>query len=311
MKDKVSIIGAGNVGSTLAMRVVESRLADVALIDVVGGLAEGKAMDLEDASYIIDHDCKITGGTDMSTVQGSRVVVITAGLARQPGMTRDDLLKKNAEIVKGIVVKIKQFCADCIIIVVTNPLDAMTYLAYKLSGFESNRVMGMAGILDSARLSAVINRKLSSMQNNIYSLVIGSHNDTMVPIFTKSTISGKAIPDILKKEEIDDVRRKTANRGAEIVKCLQKGSAYYAPSAGGFAMIKSILKNEKRLIPASAYLSGQYGIDGLCIGVPVILGQNGIEKVAEIDLTAEERQALSLSAKDARETVDKIKNYIT
>jgi len=312
MKDKVTIIGAGNVGSTLAMRLAEADVADVMLVDVVPGLAKAKALDLEDASYIIGHECKISGCDDFEAMRDSKIIVVTAGFPRLPSMTRDDLLKKNAEVVKDVVLKIKKLAPNAIVIMVTNPLDAMTYLAYKLSGFNAGRVMGLSGVLDSARLAAVIHKKARlKNKKDVQGLIIGAHNDTMAVVFSKTYANGAPLASVFNESDLDEIRKLTADRGAQIVALLQKGSAYYAPSAGCFAMARTILKNEQKTLVVSAYLSGQYAIKDMCIGVPALLGAGGIEKIIEIDLSKKEKDAFLSSAESVRQGIEKMQPYLT
>lgn len=293
---KVSIIGAGNVGATLAKRIVESDLADVVLLDVVKGIAEGKSLDLLHAAPILNHKCRIIGTDDYSRTKGSELVVITAGLARKPGMSREELAAKNGEIVKDIVNKIKATSPDSVIIIVTNPLDLMTYIAYKESAFGSKRVMGMAGVLDSSRFAHFIADELKVPASSVETMVLGTHGDTMVPLLSRTKISGKPLFKLLSLEKINELVNKTKNAGAEIVSLLGSGSAYYAPSAACFLMAKCILKDEKKLLAVSAYLNGEYGIKDMCLGAPVKLGRSGIEKIAELEITEEEKSALRKSA---------------
>jgi len=300
---KISIIGAGNVGSTVAMRIAESNLADVLLLDVVEGLSSGKAMDLTDASPIANHECHIQGAKGYEDLKGSQVVVITAGFPRQPGMSREELLAKNSSIVKGAAKGIKGNCPDAIIIVVTNPLDAMTYIALKESGFKRNKVMGMAGELDSSRFVALIAQVSGAKRSKIQTVVIGSHGDTMVPILSKTTIDEKQIADVLSKDKIDEVVKRTKHRGAEIVGALKKGSAYYAPSAACFSMVQAILNNSKKRSCVSCYLEGEYGLEDICIGVPVKLGKNGIEEIIKLELSDEENESFKRSAKAIGKTI--------
>lgn len=293
---KVSIIGAGNVGATLAKRVVESGLADVVLLDIVKGLAEGKACDLLHAAPIIRHGKTICGTDDYSFTKDSDIVVITAGLARKPGMSREDLIGKNAGIVKEITEKTAALSPKSIILMVTNPLDIMTYAAYKTSGFSPKKVIGMAGVLDSSRFAHYIADELNAPCIDVETLVLGGHGDTMVPLLSQTKIKGKPLIQALSSEKINELVEKTKKAGAKIVGLLGSGSAYYAPSAAVFLMIRAIIKNEKRLLSASVYLNGEYGLRGLCLGVPVRLGKNGVEEIAELDITEEEKKALHKSA---------------
>lgn len=296
---KISIIGAGNVGSTLALRILERKLADeLILLDIVPGLAKGKARDLYDTSAITASAYKITGSEDYTEIKNSNIVIITAGLARKPGMSRDDLLKKNKEIVEEVTGNIIKFCPRAIIIVVTNPLDIMSYLVYCQSGFESNRVLGMGGVLDSARFSGLIAQEAKVAPSEVKTLVIGSHSDTMVPLPRFSTINGKPLTEILSQEKIDELVEKTRFAGARIVEMLGIGSAYYAPSAAAVSMVENIIKDKNDdIVCASVYLKGQYGLNDLCLGLPVRLGKDGLKEIVELKLNNQERDALLSSAK--------------
>lgn len=300
---KVTVIGAGNVGATLAMRIAEADLADVALFDIVEGMAKGKAMDLVDASPIMGHNRRITGIEDYKDSQGSSAVVITAGFPRRPGMSREELLAKNSSIVKEAVTGIKRFCPEAVIIVVTNPLDAMTYLAYRESGFSRNRVLGMAGVLDTSRFMALIAREAGVRARDIETCVMGSHGDTMVPLISQTKIKGKPISKVLSKAAIDGIVQRTKNRGAEIVAALKTGSAYYAPSASAFYMVRAVLKNTREVMSVSCVLEGEYGLSGVCIGVPARIGKSGIEKVVTLVLSDEEIAEFKRSAEVIRETI--------
>lgn len=304
---KVSIIGAGNVGTTLAKRIIENDLADVVLVDIVKGMAEGKCLDLLQAAPIIKHDKTCIGTDDYQHTKNSDIVVITAGFPRKPGMTREDLIEKNGKVVKEIAKKIKQFSPNATIIMVTNPLDVMTYLVYKESGFKPKKVMGMAGVLDSSRFSHFIADELKVSASTIETIVLGSHGDTMVPLLSHTKIEGKPLLSTLSLEKIDELVKKTRGAGAQIVSLLGTGSAYYAPSAACFLMVRAIIKNEKRLLPVSTYLNGEYGLKGLCLGVPVKLGNNGIEEIIELKITEEEKKALHKSADAIKKLVDILK----
>ncbi|MBI1952499.1 MAG: malate dehydrogenase [Candidatus Omnitrophica bacterium] len=296
MSPKVAVIGAGNVGATCAQRILEHDLADVALVDVVEGLAAGKALDLAEAAPLVGHDRKITGSTDYRVIEGSLIVVITAGLARKPGMSRSDLLMANAKILQSIVPQVATRAPGAILIVVTNPLDTMTYLAWRLSGFPRERVMGMAGVLDSSRLRYFVSEKLKVPAGEVEALVLGGHGDTMVPVPAQTTVSGKPITQLLPKPEVDQLMQRAREGGAEVVKLLKTGSAFYAPASAVAEMVQAILKDEKKVLPACVFLSGQYGLRDLFCGVPARLGKNGVEEIVEISLTAEEKQALAASA---------------
>lgn len=293
---KVSIIGAGNVGAMIASRIIDADLADVALLDIVPGLAKGKALDISDARPIFDSKAKITGEEDYKIIKGAGIVVITAGLTRKPGMSRDDLLQKNTAIIKDIAANIKKYSSSAIVIVVTNPLDVMTYLAVKETGFERRRVIGMAGVLDSARFVNIATEKVKGVERDKI-FMMGSHGDTMVPVNRSENLSS----DIFKESS-----ERARQRGTEIVKYLKTGSAYFSPSAAVFYMIKAILKDEKRTMCASACLDGQYGEKDVCVGVPVILGSSGIKEIVEIELTAEERKAFSKSVQEIRKSIQKL-----
>ncbi len=303
---KVTVVGAGNVGATTAQYIVERELADVVLTDVIDGLPQGKALDLFEAGPIHRYDCRLTGANDYKDTAGSDIVVITAGLARKPGMSRDDLLFKNADIVREVVQEVAHLSPDSILIVVTNPLDAMAQLAWKASGFPKQRVVGMAGILDSARFRTFIAQELEVSVENVTAFVLGGHGDTMVPLPRYSTVAGIPITELLSKERIEALVKRTANGGAEIVNLLKTGSAYYAPAASVAEMVEAILRDKKKILPCAAYLDGEYGIQGLFVGVPVKLGRRGIEQVIQITLTPEEDAALKRSAAAVRELVDKL-----
>jgi malate dehydrogenase len=306
-RPKISVIGAGNVGASVAQYVVEKELGDVVLVDVIEGVPQGKSLDLAQAGPIHRYDSALVGSNGYDETADSDIVVITAGLARKPGMTRDDLLFKNAEIVGGVVEKIVALSRNAILILVTNPLDAMVQLAWKKSGFPSKRVVGMAGILDSARFRQFIARELNVSVENVTAFVLGGHGDTMVPLPRYSTVAGIPITELLSKEKIDALVQRTANGGAEIVALLKTGSAYYAPAASAVEMVEAILKDKKKILPCAAYLEGQYGVTGLYVGVPVKLGRSGVEQVIEIKLTPDEQAAFKKSADAVRELVDKLK----
>ncbi|MDP3730110.1 MAG: malate dehydrogenase [Candidatus Omnitrophota bacterium] len=296
MTRKVSIIGAGAVGATLAHRVLESGVADVVLLDVLKNIAEAKTLDLLDAAPVAGHEKNITGTDDYAQIRKSDIVVITAGLPRKPGMTRDELIAKNASIVKDVSEKVKKYAPDSIVIVVTNPLDTMTYLARKITGFKKEKVMGMAGVLDGSRFINLISQELKVPRSSIETYILGSHGDTMVPIISKTRVKGKPITEAIDKNKLEAMIKRTCDRGAEIVKLLGSGSAYYSPSAAVFKMIESILKDKKETLAASAYVEGEYGLSGLYIGVPCKIGSGGIEKIVEFDISGAESAALARSA---------------
>jgi malate dehydrogenase len=306
-RPKITVVGAGNVGASVAQYTVEKELGDVVLVDVIEGVPQGKALDLAQAGPIHRYDSTVVGSNGYEETAGSDVVVITAGLARKPGMTRDDLLFKNAEIVSAVVEQVVARSPQAILVLVTNPLDAMVQLAWKKSGFPTQRVVGMAGILDSARFRTFIARELDVSVENVTAFVLGGHGDTMVPLPRYSTVAGIPITELLPKDKIEALVKRTANGGAEIVGLLKTGSAYYAPAASTVEMVEAILKDKKKILPCAAYLDGQYGTRGVYVGVPVKLGRAGVEQVIEIKLTAEEQAAFDKSAAAVRELVDKLK----
>jgi malate dehydrogenase len=306
-RPKITVVGAGNVGASVAQYAVEKELGDVVLVDVIEGVPQGKALDLLQAGPIHRYDSMVSGSNSYDETANSDVVVITAGLARKPGMTRDDLLFKNAEIVGSVVEQIVARSPQSILVLVTNPLDAMVQLAWKKSGFPAERVVGMAGILDSARFRTFIARELDVSVENVTAFVLGGHGDTMVPLPRYSTVAGIPITDLLSKERIDALVTRTANGGAEIVNYLKTGSAYYAPAASTVEMVEAILKDKKKILPCAAYLDGQYKTKGLYVGVPVKLGRGGVEEIIEIKLMPEEQAAFDKSAAAVRELVEKLK----
>jgi len=304
-REKVSIVGAGNVGATAGQRIVDKQLADVVLIDIIEGVPQGKALDLAESGPIEGYDCRLTGTNNYNDTANSDIVVITAGVPRKPGMSRDDLLKTNYGIVKGVTEQVVKNSPNSVIIVVSNPLDAMVQTAFRVSKFSKHRVIGMAGILDSARFRTFIGMELNVSVENIHAFVLGGHGDTMVPLPRYSTVAGIPITELLPKETIDRIVQRTRDGGAEIVSYL-KTSAWYAPASAIVEMVDAILKDRKKILPCAAYLEGEYGISGLYVGVPVKLGQRGIEQVIEINLTLEERAALQKSAAAVKELVDVI-----
>jgi malate dehydrogenase len=306
-RPKITVVGAGNVGASVAQYAVEKELGDVVLVDVVEGIPQAKALDLAQAGPIHRYDAALVGSNGYDDTGDSDVVVITAGLARKPGMTRDDLLFKNAEIVGSVVEQVARRSPNAILILVTNPLDAMVQLAWKKSGFPAERVIGMAGVLDSSRFRTFIARELNVSVENVTAFVLGGHGDTMVPLPRYSTVAGIPITDLLSKEKIDALVTRTANGGAEIVNYLKSGSAYYAPGASTIEMVEAILKDKKKILPCAAYLNGQYGVRGLYVGVPVKLGRAGVEQIIEIKLMPDEQAAFDKSAASVRELVDKLK----
>jgi malate dehydrogenase len=296
MEKKVTVVGAGNVGATAAQRLAEKELCDVVLVDIVEGVPQGKSLDLTEAAPIEKHDAHLTGSNSYDPTEGSDIVIITAGIPRKPGMSRDDLISTNAKIVKQVTQEVAKRSPNACLIIVSNPLDAMCHVAYDASGFPKNRVMGMAGVLDSARFRAFIAMELNVSVENTHAFVLGGHGDTMVPLPRYSTVAGIPITELMSKERIDALVKRTANGGAEIVSLLKTGSAYYAPASAAVEMAESILKDKKKILPCAVYLDGEYGFKDLFIGVPVKLGTNGVEDVIEITLTDEEKAALKKSA---------------
>jgi malate dehydrogenase len=308
MRRKITVVGAGNVGSTAAMRLAERELADVILVDVLEGIPAGKALDLTQAAPIEEHDCRIVGCTDdYSDAKDSDIVIITAGIPRKPGMSRDDLLSTNMNIMKTVVKEVSAVAPHAILIIVSNPLDAMCHVAYDVSGFPKNRVLGMAGVLDSARFRAFIAMELNVSVENIHAFVLGGHGDTMVPVARYSTVAGVPITELLPPEKIQGIEQRTRDGGAEIVGLLKTGSAYYAPASAAVEMAEVILKDKKKILPCAAYLEGEYGIQNLFIGVPVKLGADGVEQIIEIKLNDEEQKALNHSADSVRKLVEDMK----
>jgi malate dehydrogenase len=303
-RKKISIIGAGNVGATAAHRLADKELGDIVLVDIIEGMPQGKALDLAEAAPIEGYDVKLVGSNGYKETANSDIVIITSGLPRKPGMSRDDLLRTNADIVASVTEQVIKYSPNPIIIVVSNPLDAMCHVALKKSGLSRERVIGMAGVLDSARMRHFIAEELNVSVENVTAFVLGGHGDTMVPLPRYSTVAGIPIPDLLPKEKISQIVERTRNGGAEIVNLLKTGSAYYAPSAAIVEMVEAILKDKKKILPCAAYLEGEYGINGLFIGVPVKLGARGIEQIIQINLTTEERAALQRSAAAVQELVN-------
>ena len=304
MRKKVTVVGAGMVGGTTAHRLADKELSDVVLTDIIEGLPQGKGLDLAESAPVVGYDSRVTGTNDYKDTANSDIVVITAGIARKPGMSRDDLLKTNYNIVKETTEKVVKYSPNSILIVVSNPLDAMTQTAYKVSGFSKNRVLGMAGVLDSARMRTFIAQELDVSVENVTAFVLGGHGDTMVPLPRYSTVAGIPLPDLLPKEKIDAIVKRTAQGGAEIVALLKTGSAFYAPAASIAEMVEAILKDKKKILPCAVYLEGEYGIRGLFVGVPTKLGARGIEQIIEIKLTAEENAALQKSAAAVKELAE-------
>ncbi len=304
MRKKVTVIGAGNVGASCAVRLADKGLADIVVVDILEGVPTGKALDILQSCPIQGVDVNCVGGNDYEATANSDIVIVTAGFPRKPGMSRDDLLWANYDIVKSTVEQAVKYSPNAILIVVTNPLDAMCHVAYKVSGFPKNRVMGMAGILDTTRFRTFVAQELNVSMKDVTALVLGGHGDTMVPLVRYSSVGGIPLTDLLDQETLDRIVKRTRDGGAEIVRYLKTGSAYYAPSAATVEMVDAILNDRKRVLPCSAYLEGEYGISGLFVGVPVKLGAQGIEKIYELKLTEEELAALHKSAAAVRELVE-------
>jgi malate dehydrogenase len=304
MRYKVTVVGAGNVGATTAQRIAEAELADVVMVDVAADLATGKALDMMEAAPVLGFNAKISGGGDYGPTEGSHVTVVTAGLARKPGMSRDDLLAKNQEIVGEVVRQIVQRSPDTILILVTNPLDAMCEVARRVSGFPRERIFGMAGVLDAARMRYFIASELNVSVEDVDAFVLGGHGDTMVPLPRYSTVNGIPLPQLLSADRIEAINTRTRKGGIEIVDYYKTGSAYYAPSAAVFDMVGSILHDKKKILPCAVLLQGEYGLHDLFVGVPAVLGRGGMEKVIELELTDDEKTALGKSAEAVRELVN-------
>jgi len=307
MDKKITVIGAGNVGATCAQRIVEKQLADVVLVDILEGVPQGKALDMLETAPVEKYCSHITGTNSYEQTENSDIVIITAGIPRKPGMSRDDLIKTNAGIVKNVTENVAKFSPDAILIVVSNPLDAMCHVAFDASGFAKNKVIGMAGVLDSARMKTFISLELDVSVENIHAFVLGGHGDTMVPLPRYSTVAGIPITELLTQDRIEAIVERTRNGGAEIVKLLKTGSAYYAPSSAAVEMAEAIIKDNKKILPCAVCLDGEYGINNLFIGVPVKLGSNGIEQIIEIKLTDDEDKALKKSADAVKQLVETLK----
>jgi malate dehydrogenase len=306
MDRKVTVVGAGNVGATTAQRLAEKDLCDVVLVDIIEGVPQGKALDLIEAAPVEKHDAQILGVNGYEKTEGSNIVIITAGVPRKPGMSRDDLISTNAGIVKAVTEQVVKYSPESILIIISNPLDAMCHVAYEVSGFPKNRVIGMAGVLDSARFRAFIAMELNVSVENTHAFVLGGHGDTMVPLPRYSTVAGIPITELMPEDRIEALVERTRNGGAEIVKLLTT-SAYYAPASAAAEMAEAILKDKKKILPCAAYLEGEYGIRELYIGVPVKLGANGAEEIIEIKLTNEEKASLENSASAVQGLKDALK----
>lgn len=304
---KITVIGAGNVGATTACKLVEKDLAnELVLLDIVEGIPQGKALDLWESAPIEGFDTRCAGTNSYEETADSDIVVVTAGLPRKPGMSRDDLLDANAKIVKSVAENIKQQSPEAIVIVVSNPLDVMTYATLKVTGFSPERVFGMAGILDTARFRSFIALELGVSVRDISAMVLGDHGDSMVPLPRYTTVAGVPLPEIMNQETIDRLIQRTRDGGAEIVKHLKTGSAYYAPAAAVAEMVESVIKNKNRVLPCACYLTGQYGLEDVYVGVPAMLGSRGVVEIVELDLTAEEKAALHKSAQDVKANIAKL-----
>ena len=306
MRKKITIVGAGNVGATAAHWAAERELGDIVLLDIVEGIPQGKALDLMEARPVEDFDVTITGTNNYEDTKDSDVVIITAGLPRKPGMSREDLVQKNREIVEAVTRQIVACSPQCFIIVVSNPLDTMAYLAYKVSGFSRNRVMGMAGVLDSARFKTFIAMELNISVEEVQAFVLGGHGDEMVPLIRYSTVAGIPISQLIAEDRIQAIVERTRKAGGEIVNLLKTGSAFYSPAASAVQMAEAILKDKRRILPCAVYLQGEYGLHDLFFGVPVILGAGGAEKIIEAALTAEEKAAVEKSAREVKESITKL-----
>lgn len=307
MRKKVTVVGAGNVGANCALRIAEKELADVVLVDVAEGVPQGKGLDLLQSGPVQGYDVAITGANDYAPTANSDIVIITAGLARKPGMSRDDLLLANYEVVKACTEQAAKHSPNAILILVTNPLDAMCWTAMRVSGFPRERVIGMAGVLDTARYRTFLAEALQVSAQNVQAMVLGGHGDTMVPLVRLTSVSGIPLTELLPQDQIDAIVTRTRNGGAEIVKHLKTGSAYYAPSAAAVEMAESILKDQKKVLPSAVYLQGEYGIKDLFVGVPVKLGAKGVEKIYEIQLNDSEKAELDRSAGAVKELIDVLK----
>jgi malate dehydrogenase len=311
MRNKITVVGGGNVGASAAINLAMKELGDVVLVDVVEGVPQGKGLDMAQMGPIEGYDVQLTGANDYAPTANSDVVVITAGLARKPGMSRDDLLIANYEVVKSVTENIAKHSPNAILVLVTNPLDAMCTVAHHVSKFPKHRVVGMAGVLDSARFRTFIAMELNVSVENVTAVVLGGHGDTMVPVTRLSNVSGIPLSELIPADRLAAIVDRTRTGGAEIVKYLKTGSAYYAPSAAAVEMVESILKDKKKVLPCAALLEGEYGINGLFVGVPVKLGRNGIEKIYEMQLNAEEKAMLAKSAASVQELVDVLKPKMT
>jgi malate dehydrogenase len=314
-RNKIALIGAGNIGGTLAHLIGLKELGDVVLFDVFGGVAAGKALDIMQSGPVDGFDSLMTGGSDYAAIKGADVVIVTAGFPRTPGMSRDDLIGKNAGVIATVAEGIKTHCPDAFVICITNPLDAMVWVMKEKSGLPANRVVGMAGVLDSSRFQLFLAQEFGVSVEDVRAFVLGGHGDTMVPLTRYSTVAGIPVPDLIKmgwttQAKIDAIVERTANGGGEIVRLLERGSAFYAPAASAIAMAEAYLKDKKRVLPCAAWLTGQYGMNELYVGVPVVLGAGGVEKIVEIELNPAEKAAFEKSCGAVRELVDAAKKLI-
>ena len=307
MRTKISVVGAGNVGATVAQLIAYKELGDVVMVDIVEGLPQGKALDLLEAGPVEGYDSQVSGANHYEATADSHIVVITAGIARKPGMSRSDLITTNANIVRGVTEQVVKYSPEAYLIVVSNPLDAMVHLTKHVSGFPKNRVVGQAGVLDSTRFRTFIAQELNVSVEDTQAFVLGGHGDTMVPLPRYSTVAGIPITHLLPQETIDRLVQRTRDGGGEIVNLLKSGSAFYAPGASVVQMVEAIVKDKKRVLPCTAYLEGEYGLHDIYFGVPVKLGAGGVEQIIEIELTADERAALQASAKEVAETIELLK----
>jgi malate dehydrogenase len=314
-RNKIALIGAGNIGGTLAHLIGLKELGDVVLFDVFGGVAAGKALDIMQSSPVDGFDALMAGGSDYAAIKGADVVIVTAGFPRMPGMSRDDLIGKNAGVIAEVAAGIRANCPDAFVICITNPLDAMVWVMKEKSGLPANRVVGMAGVLDSSRFRLFLAEEFGVSVEDVTAFVLGGHGDSMVPLTRYSTVAGIPVPDLVKmgwttQAKIDAIVTRTANGGGEIVKLLERGSAFYAPAASAIAMAESFLKDKKRVLPCAAYLTGQYGIKDLYVGVPVVIGAGGVEKIVEIELNADEKAAFDKSCAAVQELIEASKKLI-
>ena len=304
---KLTIVGAGNLGSQAAFYAAIKGVADIVLVDIVEGMPQGKALDMLEAMPISGSNVKISGSNSYEATKESDVVIVTAGIPRKPGMTREDLLDTNTKIMKSVIPEVVKNSPNCILIIVSNPLDAMVYLAYKLSGFPKSRVIGMAGVLDSARFRAFIAEELSEDVNNVEAMMLGSHGDLMVPLVGHCKVNGKLVTELIEKEKLDEIIERARKGGGEIVQLLKTGSAFFAPGLSAAQMAESIIKDEKKILPCAAFCEGEYGINGLFVGVPAKLGKDGVDEIVELELSEEEKKALEASVRHIKEVVEKVK----